>query len=69
MELQAPVGKVASKINVATTTHWVDEYVDIEKAYPDFGKWVKDASVEWENNVVARFVDLNLKNNGDNVTE
>ena len=64
--LTAERGEPASKFNVPITTAWVDEYVDIEYAYPDFPKWVKDAGSysTWYNNAVSRFIDLLLSNNG-----
>ncbi len=62
-ELTAERGKAAAKINVKPTTKWVDEYVDITRAYPGFATWVKNPEVDWQSNVVGRFVDLDLSNN------
>jgi hypothetical protein len=46
-ELTAVRGKVASKINVSTTTKWVKEYKDITLGYPKFELWVSDPTVDW----------------------
>ena len=48
--LMAEEGKVASKINVPTSTSWVREYMDIKNAYPDFVGWVADPSANWTSN-------------------
>ena len=67
VELTAEQGKAPQKICVPLTTDWVDEYVNINTAYPNFAKWVKK-EVTRENcfanaNKVAKYVDLILQNN------
>lgn len=67
VELTAEEGKAPQKICVPLTTDWVDEYVNINTAYPNFAKWVKK-EVTRENcfanaNKVAKYVDLILQNN------
>lgn len=67
VELTAERGKAPQKICVPLTTDWVDEYVNINTAYPDFAKWVKE-QVTRENcfaNKVLKYVDLDLQNNND----
>lgn len=66
MPLTANVGKPASKFSCKTTTAWVDEYINIELAYPKFSDWVKDPSVDWENNVVEKYVNLYINRPNDN---
>lgn len=56
VELTAVRGKVASKINVPTTTKWVKEYQDIENAYPQFKDWVSDPSVNWTSNYNTAYI-------------
>lgn len=56
VELKAERGKVASKINVPTTTKWVKEYQDIENAYPQFKDWVSDPSVNWTSNYNTAYI-------------
>ncbi len=63
--LTAEKGKAPQKICVPLTTKWVDEYENINKAYPDFAKWVK-GDVTREDcfaNKVDKYVDLKLPNN------
>ena len=46
--LQAPIGKVASKICVAVDYDWCAERQDIENKYPNFSQWVKNTTPsEW----------------------
>ena len=46
--LQAPTGKVASKICVAVDYDWCAERQDIENKYPNFAQWVKNTTPsEW----------------------
>lgn len=47
LDLEAKRGRVPSKIGVKPTYNWCDERVDIEKQYPDFGKWVQNENIEW----------------------
>lgn len=49
-ELTAERGKVASKINVSTSTKWVKEFKDIKEAYPGFKGWVEDENASWTSN-------------------
>ena len=49
-ELTAEMGKVASKINVPTSTKWVKEFKDIKEAYPDFEGWVANPTATWTSN-------------------
>jgi len=65
MPLTANVGEPASKFCCKTTTKWVDEYVSIELAYPQFSAWVSDPSVDWESTVVEKYIDLDLTNNAE----
>lgn len=46
-ELYAEEGKVASKINVPTSTRWVKEFENISDAYPGFEGWVKNPTATW----------------------
>ena len=64
-ELTAGVGQVPQKICVPVGTKWADEYVRLEKAYPDFKTYVSNPATNWTSNVVGRFVDYDLKNNGE----
>lgn len=64
-ELNAEEGKAPQKICVPLTTDWVDEYENINKAYPDFAKWVKNQVTREDcfANKVDKYVDLKLPNN------
>lgn len=64
-ELSANVGQVPQKICVPLNTKWADEYIRLEKAYPDFKNYVSNPETNWTTTVVSRFVDYNLKNNGE----
>lgn len=61
--LGAPVGEAPQKICVPIGTRWVDEYVNINNAYPKFTNWVEDESVKFWEEPVAKYVDYNLNNN------
>lgn len=61
--LDAPVGEAPQKICVPIGTRWVDEYVNINNAYPKFTNWVGDESVKFWEEPVAKYVDYNLNNN------
>ena len=63
VELHATRGEPAAKFNCPTGTKWVDEYVDIKLAYPDFKDWVQNPAIEWWNNWVEKYVNLLLKDN------
>lgn len=65
IELTAYMGEPAAKFNCPVGTHWVDEYVGISNAYPDFQGWVSNTAVNWTNNVVDKYVDLILSNNAE----
>ena len=54
--LEAEMGKVASKINVPTSTSWVREYMDIKNAYPDFVGWVADPNANWTSNYNSAYL-------------
>ena len=54
--LTAERGKVASKINVSTTTKWVKEYKDITLGYPNFELWVANPSVDWTSNYNSAYL-------------
>lgn len=61
--LYAKRGEPACKLNVPTYTRWVDEYVNINKAYTWFDNWVQTAgATDWAHPVM-RFVDRDLSNN------
>lgn len=64
--IKADRGNPASKFLCKTTTAWVDEYISIEQAYPLFKDWVADPSVEWEENVVEKYVNLIINQPNDN---
>lgn len=66
MELTARRGNPASKFRCATTTKWVDEYINIDWAYPKFNDWVENPSVDWESEVVEKFVNLIINQPDDN---
>ena len=66
MPLTARRGNPASKFRCETTTKWVDEYISIELAYPKFSDWVKDPSVDWESDVVEKYVNLYINRPNDN---
>ena len=63
MEIEAPVGKAAAKINVPCTTQWVDEFVAIENAYPYFQTYVATAGGDVWSHKESKYLDLNLSNN------
>ena len=66
MELTARRGNPASKFRCKTTTKWVDEYINIDLAYPKFGQWVTDGTTDWESEVVEKYVNLTINQEGDN---
>jgi len=61
--LDAPEGKAPQKICVPIGTRWVDEYVNINNAYPKFKDWVKDDRIKFWEDPVVKYTDLNLSNN------
>ena len=67
MELTARRGNPASKFRCAITTKWVDEYINIDWAYPLFDEWVADPTVDWESVVVEKFVNLIIRQPNDNI--
>ena len=50
IELEVETGKAPEKIAVSTSFEWCGERVPIYTVYPKFKDWVKDKSVDWENN-------------------
>lgn len=64
MTLTAPKGDASCKLYVPLGTKWVDEYCNINKAYPGFDAWVKTnaSKPDWAN-PVTKYVDLDLTNN------
>lgn len=63
LTLSANQGMAASKLYVRQGTKWVDEYVNIERAYPGFTSWVQGGSTPNWKKPVSKYVDLNLSNN------
>jgi hypothetical protein len=61
--LAAEAGQVPQKICVPLGTSWADEYIRLEKAYPDFKNYVSNPETKWTTNVIGRFVDYDLNNN------
>jgi hypothetical protein len=62
-QMTADKGKAASLLFIPLNTKWVDEYVDIENAFPGFSNWVTtNVEPDWAN-PVEKYVDLNLSNN------
>ena len=56
IELTAEVGKIASKINVPTSTKWLKEWKDITLGYPDFQGWLQNPSADWTSNAVDDYL-------------
>lgn len=66
--LKAETGAAPQKICLPVGTKWVDEYVDINAAYPNFENWVGQkegitSPVQAVGTRVDKFVDLILSNN------
>jgi hypothetical protein len=66
--LKAETGAAPQKICLPVGTKWVDEYVDINAAYPNFEYWVRQSEgitspVQAVGTRVDKFVDLILSNN------
>ena len=62
-KMTAGKGKATSLLFIPLNTKWVDEYVDIEKAFPGFSTWVTtNVEPNWAS-PVEKYVDLNLSNN------
>ena len=66
--LKAEIGAAPQKICLPVGTKWVDEYVDINAAYPNFENWVGQkegitSPVQAVGERVEKFVDLILSNN------
>ena len=65
-QLTAEKGKAPQKICVPIGFKWDDEYISITKAYPAFKDWVEGEDPfdwNWIQSRIARFVDLDLRNN------
>ena len=63
-ELKAPKGKAPRKFCTYVNINWPDEYVNIERVYPDFGSWVNHGlPATWTSDEVLRLSDLDLSNN------
>ena len=65
VEIQAEQGQPAAKFNCKVGTKWCDEYVNINRVYPDFTTWVADPSVDWTqgDGSTSRLTDKDLTNN------
>ena len=66
--LKSEIGAAPQKICLPVGTKWVDEYVDINAAYPNFEYWVRQSEgiispVQAVGTRVDKYVDLNLSNN------
>ena len=69
MQMESTIGGAPCLLFVPLETKWVDEYVNIEKAYTWFGAWVRgETSDRWTCAPVEKYVDLNLSNNGINTS-
>ena len=71
IELEAREGEAPQKICLPVGTEWADEYVNINKAYPQFNAWVNGTATRAQvvANKVEKFVDLDLTNNNVTVAE
>ena len=65
VEIQAEQGQPAAKFNCKVGTKWCDEYVNINRVYPDFTTWVANPSVDWTqgDGSTSRLTDKDLTNN------
>jgi hypothetical protein len=66
--LKSEIGAAPQKICLPVGTKWVDEYVDINAAYPNFESWVRQSEgitspVQAVGTRVDKYVDLILSNN------
>ena len=66
--IQVPIenidGSAPGKICTYIGVPWADEYVNIEKAYPDFRQYVNfSAPADWYFNMNEIYTDLILSNN------
>lgn len=62
--LEATIGSAPQIVCAPVNTDWPDEYVAINKAYPNFTKWVNSNKPDkWTKSKVAKYVDLDLSNN------
>lgn len=63
-ELTAPKGGAPRKFCTYVGINWPDEYVSIERVYPDFGSWVNHGlPATWTSDEVIRLSDQDLDNN------
>jgi hypothetical protein len=67
VEIQAEQGQPAAKFNCKVGTKWCDEYVNIQRVYPDFTTWVANPSTNWEylDANGERLTDKDLTNNAE----
>ena len=65
VEIQAEQGQPAAKFNCKVGTKWCDEYVNIQRVYPDFKTWVANPATNWEyiDANGERLTDKDLTNN------
>lgn len=65
VEIQAEQGQPAAKFNCKVGTRWCDEYVNIQRVYPNFTTWVANPSVDWTqgDGSTSRLTDKDLTNN------
>ena len=61
--LNAPIGEAPQKICVPIGTPWVDEYENINKAFPKFTQWVGNEGITFWEEPVAKYTDHDLSNN------
>lgn len=62
--LTATIGSAPQIICAPVNTDWPDEYIAINKAYPEFTKWVnKNKPEKWTKSRVGKYLDLDLSNN------
>jgi len=63
VQMPSKIGTAPCLLYVPLETKWVDEYVNISKAYTWFEDYVGGADDQWTSAPVAKYVDLDLSNN------
>ena len=64
MQMTAKIGDAPCLLFVPLETKWVDEYVNIEKAYTWFGAWARgEVNDQWTSAPVGKYVNLDLSDN------
>lgn len=65
VEIEAEQGEPAAKFNCKVGTRWCDEYVNINRVYPDFTTWVTNPATDWTHGdgSTSRLTDKDLTNN------